>query len=150
MAGCANRRTSASQLINDKASLSGGLPLNPFQWRVVSSSINGRESTMCTLYGNDLAVQHARTDPQDPYPAGSILSLVTWFQQEDDHWFGARIPGGIKTVEFITVDSSPDKTPTYTYQSYEGTPLRKASNEEITDLNNRIKNVLSQRAAVMP
>ena len=38
---------------------------------------------MYTLFGNDLAVQYAHTNPQHDYPAGSVLSLVTWSQQED-------------------------------------------------------------------
>ena len=37
------------------------------------------------------------------YPAGAVLGLVTWRQREDPHWFGARIPGSVVSVEFVEV-----------------------------------------------
>lgn len=150
MAGCAQRRASVSEVINEKAALSKGLPFNPLQWKIVSTSINERDSTMSTLYGNDVALLHARTDPQHLYPAGSVLSLVTWFQQEDDHWFGARIPGQVKSVEFITVDSISNNAPSYSYQLYEGAPLKRVSSDDASSINFRIGYVLDQRASVMP
>ena len=66
---------------------------------------------MSTLYGNDVAVRYARMNPQQDYPAGSVLSLVTWVQREDGHWFGAKIPGPVKSVEFVTVTAGPNNHP---------------------------------------
>ncbi|MGA7237229.1 MAG: hypothetical protein WBY44_16205 [Bryobacteraceae bacterium] len=37
------------------------------------------------------------------YPIGAVLALVTWTKQEDDRWFGARIPAEVKSVEFVGV-----------------------------------------------
>jgi hypothetical protein len=37
---------------------------------------------MSALYGNDLAIQCARVNAQGTYPAGAVLSLVIWKQQE--------------------------------------------------------------------
>jgi len=37
------------------------------------------------------------------YSAGSVLSVVTRGQQEDERWFGGNIPKRPKIVEFIAV-----------------------------------------------
>lgn len=147
LSGCSNKRTDVSKLINEKASFHGALPLDPFQWRVITTFVNTKESTMSTLYGNDIAVRHARNDPQHPYPESSQLSLVTWYQREDEHWFGAKIPGEMKSIEFITVNAS---VPTYSYQVYEGSSLVRKSAEEAGQTDSRIEYVLGQRALVMP
>jgi hypothetical protein len=101
--------------------LSSHVPANPLQWKAVTSEINKTDATMSALYGNDLAVGYARTHSQHDYPAGAVLSLVTWTQQEDPRWFGARIPREVKSVEFVMVGATPDGRPSYTYQEYEGT-----------------------------
>jgi hypothetical protein len=99
---------------------------------------------MSTMYGNDVAVEYARTNTAKAYPAGSVLSVVTWDQQEDARWFGGKIPQRVQSVEFVAV-TGPG---VYTYQRYEGSPLKKVQDE--TAPNDRAANVLSQRAAVMP
>jgi len=136
--------------LNDGASLTGDLPANPLQWKVITSAINRQDSTMYTLFGNDIAVQYARTNSQQHYPAGAVLSLVTWSQQEDPRWFGGNIPSAPKSVEFVTVGSAPDNTPTYTYQSFGGTPLKKVSDQNGLTPDSRTAYLIAQRAAVMP
>jgi hypothetical protein len=148
--GCTSRRTAADELVNHKASLPGGLPFNPLQWRVISSSVNAREATVSVLYGNDIAVRHARTDPRRSYPAGAVLSLVTWAEEEDPHWFGAKTPGEVRSVEFVTAEESPGLTPAYSYQIYEGVALKKTAAEDISNPDSRISDLLSRRALVMP
>ena len=148
--GCTSRRTGADELINHKASPRGDLPFNPLQWRVISSSVNTRDSTMSVLYGNDIAVRHARTDPRQPYPAGSIISLVTWAEEEDPHWFGAKTPGEVKSVEFGAAGESQALTPAYSYQIYEGAPLKKTATEGANNPDSRISDLLGRRALVMP
>jgi hypothetical protein len=69
--------------------------------RVITSWIDPKSSTMSTLYGNDQAVDYARTNADQKYPDGALLTLVTWKQMADDHWFGARIatlPGVVQTL----------------------------------------------------
>jgi hypothetical protein len=83
-------------------------------------------------------------------PAGSILSLVTWNQQEDSRWFGAKIPATPKSVEIVTVGTTSDQKPSYSYQQYEGSPLNKISEQQGATPNDRAAFLLSQRAAVMP
>jgi hypothetical protein len=91
--GCPGDRTSAAPTSNDAAALGGDLPLDPLQWRVIGSIVDPATSTMSTLFGNEVAVQSARSGRIGRYPPGAVLALVTWTQQDDPHWFGARIPG---------------------------------------------------------
>ncbi len=139
-----------SDVFNGNAALPSDLPYQPFQWRVITSSVDKQNLTMSTLYGNDLAVNHARTSLQGPYPAGAVLSLVTWHQQEDQHWFGGRIPGKVQSIEFVTVDPSSDNKTAYSYQAYEGDSLKKMSSSDASVTRPRIDFILSRRASVMP
>jgi hypothetical protein len=148
--GCSNRNPTLVATQNKSATLTGDLPFHPLQGKVITSWINKQDSTMSTLYGNDLAVQYARTSDQHNYPAGSILSAVTWKQQEDPRWFGARIPATVKSVEYVMVKTAPDQKPSYSYESFEGAPLKKTSAQEGPAPGDRASWLLSQRAAVMP
>ena len=149
LGGCSTHKPQSSQLINHQASLPETLPHNPFGWRVISAMVKTQDSTMSTLFGNDIAVMHARTNPRQPYPAGSILSLVTWSQEEDDRWFGAKVPDKLKSVEFVTVIHTPDSKASYSYSVYAGSPLRSTIVEQ-SDRESRINYLLQQRALVMP
>lgn len=144
--GCNSKPTEPNT--NQQAALTGPLPYNPLAWKPITSSINERDATMSTLYGNDIAVQFARTNPSEAYPAGAILSLVTWQQRDDPHWFGARIPSTVKAVEFITIPTTPNQKPTY--ELFQGSPLQKATIADDTIVSARIEDLLTQRAAVMP
>ncbi|RSL17208.1 cytochrome P460 [Edaphobacter aggregans] len=146
-AGCTSKPATPS--VNQQAALNGTLPYNPFQWKIITSSLNRRDSTMSTLYGNDIAVKYARSNPDHNYPTGAVLSLVTWAQRDDPHWFGAKIPASVKSVEFLTVAASPNQ-PAYTYENYQGSPLRKINLSDTSAVNARVDHLLSRRAAVMP
>lgn len=148
--GCSGDEPRISATFNQSASLVANLAANPLQWKVITSMIDRTDSTMSTLYGNDLAVEYVRTHAQHDYPAGSQLSLVTWTQQEDPRWFGAKIPEAVKSVEFVTVGSAQDGRPLYSYSKYEGSPLQKSVAQESPTPNERAAYLLSQRAAVMP
>jgi hypothetical protein len=130
--------------LNDEAALVGELPSNPLKGKVITSWVNKRDATMLTMFGNDVAVQHARTNAEKIYPAGSVLSVVTWKQQEDPRWFGGSIPQKVGSVEFVAV-TGPGA---YTYKRYEGSPLKKV--EDGVAPNDRAAFLLAQRAAVMP
>jgi hypothetical protein len=103
---------------------------------------------MWTLYGNDLAVDYARTHSRQDYPAQ--LSLVTWTEREDPRYFGARIPGQVNSVEFVSVSAARDGRSSYSYSGYDGASLARVSAHEGVAPNDRTAYVLSQRAAVMP
>jgi hypothetical protein len=105
---------------------------------------------MATLFGNDLAVDYARSHSQRDYPAGSVLALVTWTQREDPRWFGANIPDRLKSVEFVTVGSPPGRPSSFSYEEYEGTPLIKVPAQGPAAAKERTAYLLSLRPAVMP
>ncbi len=136
--------------LNDEASLGGELSVNPLQWKVITSAIDHRDSTMYTVFGNDRAVEYARTHAEHEYPAGSVIALVTWTQQEDPRWFGGRIPKAPKSVEFVTVSTDADGKLSYRYEEYEGSPLKRMPAEESTVPAGRAAYLIGQRAAVMP
>ncbi|HUZ95180.1 MAG TPA: cytochrome P460 family protein [Edaphobacter sp.] len=148
--GCSNPYPPVVATLSQGAVLPGNLPSNPMQDRVITSWIDRRDATMSTLYGNDLAVQYSRTSQQQDYPSGSTLSLVTWTQQEDPRWFGAKIPAKVKSVEYVMVKTGPDHRTSYTYESYEGSPLRKVAAQQSPTPTPQAAYLLSQRAAVMP
>jgi hypothetical protein len=131
---------------NATAALPAGLPYDPMQWRVITSSVDHTHGTMSTLYGNDAAVEHARTSPQTPYPDGAVLAFVTWPQQEDKHWFGGRIPGTKPTTEYLIFSAKPDGTITPKYRVFQG------ANEAIDQLvdGQHVADLTNLRAAVMP
>lgn len=147
---CAGDEPKISATFNQDASLSGDLPANPLQWKVITSAINSADSTTSTLYGNDIAVRYARTNSRHDYPAGSVLSLVTWTQREDSRYFGAKIPDEVKSVEFIFVRVSADMRSSYSYQLYERKPLKRVTTQEDPNPTSRAAYLLSQRAAVIP
>lgn len=148
LGACSTHKLQSSQLINHKASLPE-LPHNPFGWRVISTMVKTQDSITCTLFGNDIAVMHARTNPGQPYPAGSVLSLVTWSQEEHDRWFGAKVPDELKSVEFVAVREAAESKDSYSYDLYAGSPLRRMEVEQ-SDRESRIHYLLQQRALVMP
>ena len=83
-------------------------------------------------------------------PAGSSLALVTWAERKDPNWFGARIPAAPKSMELVTVNLDAQRHPWFSYQDFEGSPLKNVSVQEGATPNERAAYILSQRAAVMP
>lgn len=150
LAGCAKEVPQITATFNKSASLDGALPANPLQWKVLTSMVNGKDATMATLYGNDQAVRYARTHVEHDYPAGAALALVTWTQIDDARWFGGKIPGRAKSVEFVFVKPANDGGKSYSYQSYEGSPLKLQTSQEGPAPDVRASLLLSQRSAVMP
>jgi hypothetical protein len=143
LAGCTSKP--AVSVVNKQAALAGQLPHNPLAWKVITSSVNERNGTMSTLYGDDVAVQYARSNSGGTYPASSVLALVTWAQRDDPHWFGARIPSNAKSVEFVSFTADGAKP---SYERYEGPPLSRAASSDAD--GSRVNYLVSQRAAVMP
>jgi hypothetical protein len=144
----------AGEAFNATAALPGRLPYDPLQWRVITSSVNKTDGTMSTLYGNDAAIAQARSTPQTPYPAGAVLALVTWNEQEDKHWFGGRIPGVVRSVEFVRASGGTNGSPSYSYDIYAGAPLEHAANDTspagVAATLVRVNAITGLKAAVMP
>lgn len=147
LTGCQSRTPEPSST-NRQAALDGHLPYNPLAWKAITTWTNQRQGTMSTLYGNDTAIAHARAGSADPYPQGSVLSVVTWGKREDPHWFGANIPSHPQSVEFVTISSTPDGQPVYA--SYQGSPLAQVQGLDAQTVQKKVASILSERAAVMP
>jgi hypothetical protein len=149
LVGCSMTNPRVVTTLNSAAALTATETGDPLHWRVITSGVRPRNSTMFTLFGNDAAIQYSRTNAAHDYPTGSALALVTWRQQEDSRWFGARIPSQVKSVEVVEVRTSGSGQSVNTYRVWEGTPL-----QETTSLkgqgDSRASYLVSLRAAVMP
>ncbi len=146
LTGCNSSSKPAPASTNQQAALTGSLPYNPLAWRAVTTWTSPRNGTTSTLYGNDLAVDYARSHADRAYPAGAVLAVVTWKEREDPHWFGARIPSSPQSVEFVTIPFGVGQGPGY--QRFEGSPLAEVGSTEAAA--QRVGYILAQRAAVIP
>jgi hypothetical protein len=136
------------QLINNTASLPDSFKFDEMGLtRVINSAINRKKSTMSTLYGNDVAFSHAAATADSSYPAGSVLALVTWKQQEDPNWFGANIPGELAGIELIRVNGP---ATAISYRQYSGSALRPALDRDTVQVHTRIRYILGEKPSVMP
>jgi hypothetical protein len=147
--GCSQPNARVITRFNRDAEVSGELPYNPLQWEVIASTLNHNDHTLATVLGNDRAIACTRKNATHAYPAGSVLSVITWSQEEDPRWFGGNIPGKVRSVEFLEVRSGQDHG-TYLYTMYRGSPLRKLVSTEEKSPTGRAAYILGQRAAVMP
>lgn len=148
--GCVNTETNVDDLINITASRIDTISFNPLKWKVITSAISNADNTQSILYGNDLAVGFARSNASKLYPTGSKLCLVTWSQQNDKHWYGAKIPYEIVSIELITFDSNSKNSPLKIYEKYAGKPLQKLNEPDSTYKAQRINYIISQNASVIP
>jgi hypothetical protein len=128
----------------DQAALLGdSVDGHPLRGKVITSFVYTRAGTMSTLYGNDLAVQRARSG--QTYPAGAVVSLVTWSQRDDPHWFGGRIPKGLESVEVVRFGA--DGVPVYS--RFEGVVLTKRA--VAADVaGRRMQYIVGKKASVIP
>ena len=121
--GCNGKKLDDADLYNVQAALPAGLPYPVLEWQAITTVVDrGSEAgagMTATLFGNDAAVAAARAGTA--YPAGAVLGLVTWRQREDPHWFGARIPGAVVSVEFVVVGA------TTLCRKFTGAPLREVA-----------------------
>jgi len=147
--GCSQPNARVITRLNRDAEVSVELPFNPLQWEVIASTLNHNDHTLATVLGNDRAIPYARKNASHEYPAGSVLSVITWSQEEDPRWFGGNIPGKVRSVEFLEVQSGQDRG-AYLYTLYGGSPLRKLVSTEEESPTGRAAYIVGQRAAVMP
>ncbi len=136
------QRVPADRIINHQASVPAPFGLD--NMGVITSSINKRQHTMSTLYGNAVSVSRARSGAA--IQSGEELVLVTWKQKADENWFGANVPDRVQCVEQVTTGKTPDET---SYQRYGGSPLS-LSREDATAKSSRINVIFGMQASVMP
>ena len=133
--GCGRRKIADADLYNVQAGVGAGLPYPVMEWKAITTVVDRGAGTTGTLFGNDVAVSAARAGVA--YPSGAVLGLVTWQQREDPHWFGARIPGDVVSVEFVEVGSSTVD------REFVGTPWKEVAGSSSGE-------ILGMKAAVAP
>ncbi|MEN2435829.1 hypothetical protein AAH994_10480 [Weeksellaceae bacterium A-14] len=115
---------------------------NPLLEHVIASSINPKNKTMQTVYGNQIAYDYANSHANFLYPKGSILYAVTWQQQQDSVWFGANIPKEILSIEEVNFSGQGQPE----YRMFSGRPLK-----EIEVKNSfRLTAIVQTKMAVSP
>jgi hypothetical protein len=134
------------QLMNDKAALPASFKFDSLGLKVMSSFINKKAATMSVLYANPLALNNAIIGNKK-HAAGEVMALVTWKQQADDHWFGAKIPANFQSVEMVKTIATTTGTSTF-YNSYVGKNL--LADPDTSHKQDRIKYVFDQQPSVMP
>ena len=123
------QHTNPDQLINNKASLPDSFKLSERNQKVITSFINKKDSTTSILYGT-----------------GTSRTLVTWRQQDDPHWFGARIPGDLISVETLEIGKNKPDLPNY--EKYIGKTLVKLA--DTNGRQERIYFILAQKPSITP
>jgi hypothetical protein len=134
--------TNNSALVNDAASLPSSFNFGKMRFKVIASSINKKLGTMSTLYGNEPALRAAG---RDSATAGEVFALVTWKQQADDHWFGAKIPADLLSVEYVKTGETGNSIG---YQKFAGKNL--VLSTDTSNSQARIKYITDQKPSVMP
>jgi hypothetical protein len=127
---------------NPDAALPSGLAIDPFQWRVMTASVDSAGDTMSTVFANELATHSARTTSPARPPAGAVFARVTWSREPDRHWFGGRIPGSFRSLEIVTVAAETGSESPYVYQAFEGSPPKLLSSPAAPALAVRIQAIL--------
>lgn len=138
------RKTDNSLNISASVQNNSVLTENPLLMHPLTASIQPRDSTMSTLYGNDTAFKYAQHHPDAAYPENAVLYEITWKQKPDEVWFGGNIPKEIFSVEKLSVTDN-----NYVYEKFTGNPLQKVgTGDEEEKLRRHF--ILSQRLAVSP
>ncbi|WP_158797535.1 cytochrome P460 family protein [Pedobacter sp. L105] len=146
LVSCSEKHPDGASLINKEASLPAAFNFSKMGLKVITSSINKKQGTMSTLYGNDLALNTAKAGR--PAQPGEVLALITWKQKDDDRWFGAKIPGKLQSMEMINTTAAPGAAATVTYKHYDGDQM--ALNPDTLVNQERIKYIFDQKPSVMP
>jgi hypothetical protein len=142
MTGCDDPKT-RGECLNTTAALPALFKRSKQPLKVVTSSINKKLGTMATLYGNESALLASRTGLSGTRP-NEIFELVTWQQKADEHWFGAKIPGNLKSLEYVTIDAGKS----IRYQKYNGANLIPAN--DTLNVAIRLAYIFKLKASIMP
>jgi hypothetical protein len=146
LSACSQPKVPAGQR-NAAASLPAAFDFSKLGLRVLSTFVKRRQATTATLYGNDLARQAALGAPGATQP-GEVLALITWRQQPDPNWFGARIPGALQSLELLRTGPAGAGRPAVRYQCFVGKSL--VLKADTLHQQARIAYLLAQKPAVLP
>ncbi len=120
LAACSVTNPRIVTRMNVNAALTGDIPFDPLKWRVITSGVDANHATMFTVFGNDAAIRHARSEATPDYPAGSVIALALWRQREHRRWVGGRVPAQPVSLEFIEIQTLANGQASSAYRMYEG------------------------------
>jgi len=148
LTGCTTTPNNHAGELNTKASLPASFNFKNKGLHVITSSVNKRENTTAVLYGNAAAQKFAATTaPTDSI--GVLMTLVTWNQEDDERWFGGRIPGDLLCAETVTITGTP-AAPQIKFELFNGALLTRETNTDSVDTAQRIKYILGRKASILP
>jgi hypothetical protein len=140
-----NERATDNDLYNTQATVPAKFDFSKLNLIVLNTSVNKMKNTMSILYGNEIAYDLLKNS-KNTIMKGEMLTLLTWKQQEDKHWFGANIPGALLSVEIVQAPGDDNKT--INYKRLIG-PLLEQDKDTSQNLS-REALILNQRPSVMP
>ncbi|SFM89810.1 hypothetical protein SAMN05428949_1216 [Chitinophaga sp. YR627] len=142
-AGCSDSPIIDHQ-VNTDASFPGNLSFDRKGLKVISTFIDRKQGLVSTLYGNDIALNAAKSGTQES-ARGLVMVMATWSQQPNPYWYGNNIPGRLRTVEMVTSNSQTGKHmySTCDQKSWQG-------NSVIPNSEERIRYILGLKPSVMP
>lgn len=132
--------------VNKEASLPASFNFSKLGLKVISTSLNQKQGTMSTLYGNDAALKAFKTS-QNTQP-DEVMALITWKQQADKRWFGAKIPGQLLSLEMLKTTRGIATESIIDYQRFEGSKL--VLKKDTTGNAKSINYIFAQKPSVMP
>jgi len=100
-----SKSSNHSDQLNVKAAAIPKLPFDLIAATPITMYVDRVRSTVSVLFSNGTQ--------------GKNLLLITWEEQDDPHWFGARIPAEFVTAEHVHADSN-ESYPTYTRIARDG------------------------------
>jgi len=118
---CSNDKKVEHELFNTTASpikSSGSLDATAIlNWHMVTLLKDTKSNTFKVLYANEQAYKSVQQG-NGHYQTGAVLSLITWQEKPDIHWFGATIPGEITLIEQVIFEPARYQKTSLHYTSY--------------------------------
>lgn len=131
---------------NDGASLPSSFKFDELKVKAITTLVNTNKGTTSILFGNEQAIKELKRE--EVTNAEKKLVLVTWQQQEDPRWFGAKIPDHLLMVEVLQTNTIFENINEIQYQLYEGKELTLSTDK--TNNTNRVLFIKSIKPSVIP
>jgi Haem-binding domain/Cytochrome P460 len=113
-------RGDGSDAWNAAAAWPADVSVNPRELGAIGASFDAAGGSIAITFGNALARQYARARGEETYAAGAVFARVSWSEQEDRQWFGARIPGSPRLVEVVKLVAGDQGGVDPRYESFDG------------------------------
>lgn len=107
--------------------------------KVITSFSDRKQQTISLLYGNELALQSAKTGIHNK---GELFELVTFKQADNKYWYGSYINGAVQSIELVTSYATDKNVIAFKYKIPQG--------QISGDADARIKSITSHRALLFP